>query len=93
MQYKKEFLLDFPVFFGEAVAEIRQEGFEIGYKEGLEIGHKEGQEIAKAELGAWLPKAIINAHQMYGFTAKQLSEGLEYPLEYIQSVLDTLKKE
>lgn len=85
MQYKKEFLLDFPVFFGETVAEIRQEGFEIGYKEGLEI--------AKAELGAWLPKAIINAHQMYGFTTKQLSEGLEYPLEYIQSVLDTLKNE
>ena len=45
---------------------------------------------------AWndrLPKAIIDAHQMYGFIAKQLSEGLEYPLEYIQSVLDTSKNE
>ncbi len=30
MQAKKEFLLDFPAFFGEAVTELREEGREEG---------------------------------------------------------------
>ncbi len=72
MQAKKEFLLDFPVFFGEAVTEIREEGREEGRKE----------ERVKTE------KIILNLHRTMGLSAIQIADMNDLSVEYVQSIID-----
>ncbi len=72
MQAKKEFLLDFPVFFGEAVTAIREEGIEMGIK----------KERARNERG------ILNLYKTMGLSTAQIASTLELPIEYVQSIID-----
>ena len=76
MQAKKEFLLDFPAFFGEAVTEIREEGIEIGMEKGIE------KERARNE------KGILNLFKNMGLSAAQIADTVELPFEYVQSIID-----
>ena len=80
MQAKKEFLLDFPAFFGEAVTEIREEGIEIGMEKGIEKGIE--KERARNE------KGILNLFKNMGLSAAQIADTVELPFEYVQSIID-----
>ena len=84
MQAKKEFLLDFPAFFGEAVTEIREEGIEIGMEKGMEKGIEKGIEKERARN----EKGILNLYKNMGLSAAQIANTLELPFEYVQSIID-----
>ena len=72
MQATKEFLLDFPAFFGKAVAEIREEQ----------------RELIRAERENWLPNGIVKLHQIHGASAIKIAEVFDLTVEYVQSILD-----
>jgi flagellar biosynthesis/type III secretory pathway protein FliH len=77
MQADKEFLTHYPVFFGKAVAEIREEGRE----EGLEQGREQERE-----------HLIMNARRIMGFSAEQIAKINNLQVLYVQSIIDKFEK-
>ena len=77
MQATKEFLTDFPAFFGAAVAEIREEAV----AEKREEIHEEGVEQERKRL-------ILYWHTSIGLTATQIANTMVLSVEYVQSIID-----
>ena len=73
MQATKEFLTDFPAFFGAAVAEIREEEREEGREEGREAERK---------------RLILYWYRTMGLSATQIAKTMVLTVEYIQSIID-----
>ena len=79
MQATKQFLLDFPAFFGAAVAEIREEERE----EGREAERKRHEAERKRH-----EEGIFNLHQTMGLTVLQIANTMGLAVEYVQSIID-----
>ena len=73
MQATKEFLTDFPAFFGKAIAEISEDVREEGREEGVEQERK---------------RLILYWYTSMGLSAKQIAKTMVLTVEYVQSVID-----
>ena len=84
MQADKEFLTNYPVFFGKAVAELQQEAHEQGLEQGLELAEERVERERE--------KIIMNAYHTMGFSAEQVAKFAGFHEQYVQSVIDKFEK-